>query len=88
MAVEITPTRHRTVVASLFVISATLGVVPAVIGVGGVVLRAGIGAVADGQGPIPGGSGDSRKLARSALFEVPLPSVTPATPPRASLKEL
>lgn len=112
MVVEITPTRHRTVVASLFVISATLGVflasstvaillgligwrgiaalgaVPAMIGLGVLFFVPESVRWLTAKGRFREAQATVASLLDLPLSEVPLPSVTPAAPPRASLKEL
>jgi putative MFS transporter len=112
MVVEITPTRHRTVVASLFVISATLGVflasstvaallgligwrgvaalgvVPAVIGIGVLFFVPESVRWLTAKGRFREAQGTVANLLHLPLSEVPLPSVTPSAPPRASLREL
>ena len=112
MVVEITPTRHRTVVASLFVISATLGVflasstvaallgligwrgvaalgvVPALIGVGVLFFVPESVRWLTAKGRFREAQATVASLLHLPLSEVPLPSATPAAPPRASLREL
>jgi MFS transporter, putative metabolite:H+ symporter len=110
--VEITPTRHRTVVTSLFVISASLGVfiasataaallhaigwrgiaalgvVPALIGVGVILIVPESVRWLSAKGRFAEAQASTAKLLRLSLSEVPLPSVVPAVPPRASFAEL
>jgi MFS transporter, putative metabolite:H+ symporter len=112
MVVEITPTRHRTVVASLFVISATLGVflasstvaallgligwrgiaalgvLPALIGLGVWLFVPESARWLMAKGRFAEARATVANLLNLPLSEVPLPSVRPASPPRASLAEL
>ena len=112
MIVEITPTRHRTVVASLFVISATLGVflasssvaallgligwrgiaalgvIPAFIGLGVLFFVPKSVRWLIAKGRYQEAQATVATLLDLPLSAVPLPSVAPADPPRASLAEL
>jgi putative MFS transporter len=110
--VEITPTRHRTVVSSLFVISATLGVflasstvavllgtigwrgiaalgvLPALIGVGALLIVPESVRWLTAKGRFAQAQATVAKLLHLAPSAVPLPTVKPKAPPRASLAEL
>jgi putative MFS transporter len=112
MVVELTPTRHRTVVSSLFVLSASvggflasatvaallgligwrgiaaLGVAPVLVCIGVLLVVSESPRWLTAKGRIAETRATVARLLHLPLSEVPMPAVTPAVPPRASLAEL
>lgn len=112
MVVELTPTRHRTVVSSLFVLSASvggflasatvaallgligwrgiaaLGVLPVLVCIGVLLVVSESPRWLTARGRIEETRAAVARLLHLPLSEVPMPAVTPAAPPRASLAEL